>query len=126
MAKTILGMIAILSLASALAAQDSSPPRVLMHRSQLPASFVAPRDAQPTLTVPAETEADVELLSGLHTRVTSVDDPIVARVLRPVLVEIGASCPAPALYLLDSGYESAPELQAWLDVARRFVPAVSS
>ena len=87
MAKTILGMIAILSLASALAAQDASPPRVLMHRSQLPASFVAPRYAQPTLTVPAETEADVELLSGLHTRVTSVDDPIIARVLRPVLVD---------------------------------------
>ena len=86
MAKTILGMIAILSLASALAAQDASPPRVLMHRSQLPANLVTARETKPTLTVPAETEADVELLSGLHTRVTSVDDPIVARVLRPVLV----------------------------------------
>src|SRR2546422_11279466 len=85
MAKTFLGMIAILSLASALAAQDASPTRVLMHRSQLPASFVAPRDAQPTLTVPAETEADVELPSGLHTRVTSVDDPIVSRGARPAL-----------------------------------------
>lgn len=46
--------------------------------------------------------------------------------LRPVLVEIGASCPAPSLFLLDSEYESAPELDAWLKIARRFVPEVSS
>jgi FMN reductase len=46
--------------------------------------------------------------------------------LRPVLVEIGASCPAPSLYLLDSQYEDSPDLAAWLEIARRFVPAVSS
>ena len=42
--------------------------------------------------------------------------------LRPVLVEIGASCPAPALYLLDSEYETSPDLEAWLAIARRHVP----
>jgi FMN reductase len=42
--------------------------------------------------------------------------------LRPVLVEIGASCPAPSLYLLDSEYESSPDLERWLEVARRYVP----
>lgn len=46
--------------------------------------------------------------------------------LRPVLVEIGASCPAPGLYLLDSEYESSEDLEKWLPIARRFVPAVSS
>jgi FMN reductase len=45
--------------------------------------------------------------------------------LRPVLVEIGASCPAPGLYLLDSDYETSPDLEKWLEIARRFVPAVS-
>jgi FMN reductase len=45
--------------------------------------------------------------------------------LRPVLVEIGASCPAPSLYLLDSEYETSAELDAWLKVARKFVPAVA-
>jgi FMN reductase len=39
--------------------------------------------------------------------------------LKPVLVEIGASCPARGLYLLDQGYADAPELTAWLDRARR-------
>jgi FMN reductase len=42
--------------------------------------------------------------------------------LRPVLVEIGASCPAPSLYLLDSDYETSPDLEKWLEVARRHVP----
>jgi FMN reductase len=43
--------------------------------------------------------------------------------LRPVLVEIGASCPVRALYLLDSDYETSPDLEAWLEIARRYVPA---
>lgn len=42
--------------------------------------------------------------------------------LRPVLVEIGASCPAPSLYLLDSDYETSDDLRKWLPLARRFVP----
>jgi FMN reductase len=42
--------------------------------------------------------------------------------LRPVLVEIGASCPSPSLYLLDSDYETSPDLDKWLEIARRHVP----
>lgn len=42
--------------------------------------------------------------------------------LKPVLVEIGCSCPAPALYLLDSDYETIP--QSWIDRARRSVPGL--
>jgi FMN reductase len=46
--------------------------------------------------------------------------------LRPVPVEIGASCPASSLFLLDSVYETSPELEKWVGVARRLVPVVSS
>jgi FMN reductase len=46
--------------------------------------------------------------------------------LRPVLVEIGASCPSPSLYLLDSDYETSPDLEKWLQVARRHVPRRST
>lgn len=46
--------------------------------------------------------------------------------LRPVLVEIGASCPCPSLYLLDFEYETSPDLDAWLQIARRCVPAVTA
>lgn len=46
--------------------------------------------------------------------------------LRPVLVEIGASCPTPSLYLVDSDYETSPDLAAWLEIARAYVPAVAA
>ncbi|MBV9594417.1 MAG: NAD(P)H-dependent oxidoreductase [Actinobacteria bacterium] len=35
--------------------------------------------------------------------------------LKPVLVEIGCTCPTPGLYLLDSAYEDSPLLTAWLE-----------
>jgi FMN reductase len=38
--------------------------------------------------------------------------------LKPVLSEIGCSCPTPALFLLDSAWESSPELDTWLHRAR--------
>jgi FMN reductase len=43
--------------------------------------------------------------------------------LKPVLSEIGCSCPTPALFLLDSAWEASPELDTWVeracDVLRR-------
>jgi FMN reductase len=38
--------------------------------------------------------------------------------LKPVLVELGATCPTRALYLLDSMYDDPAALDAWLPVAR--------
>ncbi|MGH9017466.1 MAG: NADPH-dependent FMN reductase [Acidimicrobiales bacterium] len=38
--------------------------------------------------------------------------------LKPVLTEIGCSCPAPALFLLESDPGPGPELDAWLARAR--------
>ena len=46
--------------------------------------------------------------------------------LKPVLVELGATCPVRGLYLLDSDYEAPAELKTWLDGARSFVPGASS
>jgi FMN reductase len=37
--------------------------------------------------------------------------------LKPVLSEIGCSCPAPALFLLDSAWQTSPELDAWIERA---------
>ena len=41
--------------------------------------------------------------------------------LKPVLVELGASCPARGLYLLETDYTSAAIIDPWLDRARPFV-----
>jgi FMN reductase len=38
--------------------------------------------------------------------------------LKPVLSEIGCSCPTPALFLLDSAWEASPELDTWVERAR--------
>lgn len=35
--------------------------------------------------------------------------------LKPVLVELGAICPTPAIYQLDSAYTQDPSLEAWVD-----------
>ena len=37
--------------------------------------------------------------------------------LKPLLSEIGCSCPAPALFLLETAWTDSPELEAWLDRA---------
>lgn len=41
--------------------------------------------------------------------------------LKPVLVELGATCPMRGLYLLDSDYEDPPGLAEWVEQARSFL-----
>jgi FMN reductase len=45
--------------------------------------------------------------------------------LKPVLSEIGCSCPTPAVFLLESAWESSPELDAWVDRARGVIAGIS-
>jgi FMN reductase len=42
--------------------------------------------------------------------------------LKPVLAELGASCPVRGLYLLETDYASDAVLAPWLESARRFLP----
>lgn len=42
--------------------------------------------------------------------------------LKPVLVELGALCPAQGLYLLDAAYADADAAAGWLETARRRLP----
>jgi hypothetical protein len=69
-------------LAFAAMAQDYAP---LSHRNTTGESAsVAERL---TLTVPAETEFKVQVLSGIHSQINHVNDPVVAEVLKPVFVQ---------------------------------------
>jgi FMN reductase len=38
--------------------------------------------------------------------------------LKPVLSEIGCSCPTPALFLLESSWDASPGLDTWIERAR--------
>jgi FMN reductase len=41
--------------------------------------------------------------------------------LKPVLVELGATCPAAGLYLIDTTFATDPRLDTWATRARRFI-----
>lgn len=41
--------------------------------------------------------------------------------LKPVLAELGASCPTPGLFLLDNACDRSETLDAWLEQARRHI-----
>lgn len=66
-------------------AQDYNAGGVLSHRGAMigNSSVVEPA----TLTVPAETEVNVQVLSGIQTQINHVNDPVVAEVLKPVFVQ---------------------------------------
>lgn len=77
--------LSIMALAIAAMAQDYNPSGPLSHRDI--AGESAGVAARLSLTVPAETEVKVQVLSGIHTRVNHVNDPVVAEVLKPVFVQ---------------------------------------
>jgi FMN reductase len=61
----------------------------------------------------------VPLMLGGHWRHSLAADLL----LKPVLVEIGATCPTRGLFLLDSDYAESSELEAWLTASRPQVQA---
>jgi len=77
---TVMGFVAI-----AAFAQESEGPPVLPHRST--PDFVRPVFPMGSLTVPAETQVSIQMLSGIHTRVNHPNDLVTARVLKPVYVD---------------------------------------
>jgi FMN reductase len=56
----------------------------------------------------------VPLMLGGHWRHSLAADVL----LKPVLVEIGATCPTRGLFLLDSDYSESAELESWLEESR--------
>jgi FMN reductase len=46
--------------------------------------------------------------------------------LKPVLVEIGATCPTTGLFLLDTEFEASDTLDGWLERARPQVAAATN
>lgn len=92
----------MLFLGPAVGGQSFPFPSGFTRRPELVSSVVISRTSgltsAPTVTIPAETEATVQVLSGIHTQVSHVDDPIKARLLRPVLVNGQVALPAGTLF----------------------------
>lgn len=86
MKRTLLFVVCAVFSAGLCSAQVSFRPVALVTRDSLATSGGAPQRSITVVTVPADTEAAIEMLSGLHSRITRVDDPIEARLTRPVYV----------------------------------------
>ena len=61
----------------------------------------------------------VPLMLGGHWRHSLASELL----LKPVLVEIGATCPTRGLFLLDTEYAESAELESWLEAARPQIAA---
>lgn len=77
--------VSMMVLTIAAMAQDYNPSGPLSHRDITGEN--ASLAERLSLTVPAETEVKVQVLSGIHTRVNHVNDPVIAEVLKPVFVQ---------------------------------------
>ena len=86
---TVIGFLAITALA-----QEGEVPVALPHRSGLgPASTESSMPSE-NVTVPAETQVSIQMLSGIHTQVNHANDLVTARLLQPVLVEGRVALPS--------------------------------
>lgn len=97
MAKIFWAALAMAVCTLAAWSQDASSPFVLTHRSESPATLSSVQGQRLSLTVPAETEVPVQVLSGIHTRVNHVDDFVMARLLQPVYVNGHVALPSGSL-----------------------------
>jgi hypothetical protein len=97
MKKTLLAFAFLILSAAVVAGQEPLSPVKLAERAGSARSTATHR-AITVVTVPADTEAAIEMLSGLHTRVSHVDDQIEARLLRPVYVQGRVALPYGTLF----------------------------
>jgi hypothetical protein len=79
-------VVLFMALAFSTMAQEALPTTPLSHRDAIPADITTAA-APVTLTVPAETLVNISVLSGMHTEVNRVNDPVIAQILRPVYVK---------------------------------------
>jgi hypothetical protein len=87
MRRTLFSFVCIAFSAAVCVAQIDSRPSTLTIRSAADTGGGQSQRTITVVTVPADTEAAIEMLSGLHSRVSHVDDPIEARLTRPVYVD---------------------------------------
>ena len=86
MMKVTQAVVLFMALVFSTMAQEGTPTTPLSHRDAIPADVSSPTLPM-TLTVPAETLLNISVLSGMHTEINRVNDPVIAQVLQPVYVK---------------------------------------
>ena len=75
-------------------AQESEVPVAMPHRSGLGSARTESSTHSDKVTVPAETQVSIQMLSGIHTRINRPNDLVTARLLQPVLVDGRVALPS--------------------------------
>jgi hypothetical protein len=99
MDRALTAITVICFLAITALAQEGEAPVALPHRSGLGAASTESSTHSDKVTVPAETQVSIQMLSGIHTRVNHPNDLVTARLLQPVLV--GGRVALPSGSILD-------------------------
>lgn len=71
---------------------------LLPHRTRLLPHWLSHSIVAPRLTVPAETLIGARMLTGMHTLVSHVNDPVAAQTVQPVYVDGRLALPAGTLF----------------------------
>lgn len=79
-------LVGLLLVAPMLRAQEVNFPLPLVERPGTETASSPKLPPLATLTVPADTQAAISMLSGIHTQVSHVDDPVEATLLKPIYV----------------------------------------
>ncbi|MFB3922841.1 MAG: hypothetical protein ACE145_14040 [Terriglobia bacterium] len=90
-------LVALLATPAAYSADSLLAERALIHRAGPSKQDATKDNPQATVTIPAQTEAAIRLLSGIHTQVSHVGDPITARLIGPVSIDGRIVLPAGSL-----------------------------
>ena len=96
MIKVTQAVVLFMALVFSTMAHEITPTTPLSHRDAAPAEITS-ASAPVSLTVPAETLLNVSVLSGIHTEINKVDDPVIAQVLQPVYVKGKIALPSGSL-----------------------------
>jgi hypothetical protein len=96
MAKAVwmLGLLLVVPLTQA---QEPNFPLHLIARAPATAEFSSELPSFESVTVPADTQAAISMLSGMHTQVSHVNDPVEATLLKPVYVRGHVALPVGTL-----------------------------
>ncbi len=86
---TVIGFLATTALA-----QEGEVPLALPHRSGPGLARTESSMLKGTVTVPAETQVSIQMLSGIHTRVNHANDLVTARLLQSVYVDGRVALPS--------------------------------
>jgi hypothetical protein len=92
-----LWMLGLLLVAPLARGQEPQFPVHLTARTASEDALLTKLPSIQTVTVPADTQAAISMLSGMHTQVSHVDDPVEATLLKPVYVRGQLALPAGTL-----------------------------